>query len=147
MSWIQALVACLDVERGATLAKTLEECSLEPVLASNVEEVRIILLQRPVHLVFCEDNLPEGGFREVLRLVKATRPDAQVVVSSLLGAWEEYLEAMHLGAFDFVPPPYRGDEIVSIVYRVCQNYCLKKKDNTLFYVQFGELPQGGKAIA
>jgi DNA-binding NtrC family response regulator len=98
-------------------------------------------------MVFCEDNLPEGGSREVLRLVRATRPDAQVIVSSLLGAWEEYLEAMHLGAFDFVAPPYRGDEIVSRLYRVCQDFCLKQKDRTLFCVQFGELPQGGKAVA
>jgi hypothetical protein len=36
---------------------------------SNVEETR--------HVVFCEDNLPDGGFREIHCLVKANRPEIQ----------------------------------------------------------------------
>jgi hypothetical protein len=42
----------------------LEEYGLEPMIASNVEETRQILERRPMHVVFCEDKLPDGGFRE-----------------------------------------------------------------------------------
>ena len=135
MSWIQVLVASSNGERRATLTKILGECSLEPVFASNVEEVRTILVQSSVDLVFCEDNLPEGDFREVLRLAKATRPEAQVVVSSLLGEWEEYLEAMQLGAFDYVAPPYRDTEILSIVNSVCHGRGVTQKEGTPFHTQ------------
>jgi len=147
MSSIQVLVASSDVERRATLAKILGECGLEPVFASNLEEVRIVLLQSSVHLVFCEDNLPEGDFREILRLAKATRPEAQVVVSSFLGGWDEYLEAMRLGAFDFIAPPYRSAEILSIVKVVYQDYCVKQKKERRYYIQAGELSQDDKATA
>jgi DNA-binding NtrC family response regulator len=122
------LVASSDVERRATLAKILEECNLEAVLASSVEEVRIALTKGSVHLLFCEDNLPEGDFREVLRVAKAIRPEAQVVVASLLGGWGMYLEAMQLGAFDFIAPPYRDAAVRSIVNGVYLGYCLKNKE-------------------
>jgi len=140
MSWIQALVASADVERRATLEKILGECGLDTVLASNTEEVRIILLQEPIHLVFCEDNLPEGDFRAILRLAKATRPDAHVVVSSLLGEWDAYLEAMQLGAFDFIAPPYRGPEILSIVNSVCPDYLVKQTQGE------DPLPHSGRSV-
>src|SRR5258707_1428876 len=105
MNLIQVLVVGSAVGKRKALVDILEECGLEPVIASNLGEVRNILGRRPIHVVFCEDNLPDGGFREILRLVKANRPEVQVVLSSMLGDVDEYIEAMNLGAFDFVAPP------------------------------------------
>jgi DNA-binding NtrC family response regulator len=147
VSFIQVLVVGSDVENRTALVDILEECGLDPVIASNVEETGNILARRPAHVVFCEDNLSDGSFREILRLVKATRPEIQVVVSSKLGDVEEYIEAMNLGAFDFIAPPYRDTDVVSVVDSACDRYRLKRKDESFLYVQTGELPQGGGSVA
>ena len=63
----------------------LEEYGLEPMIAANVEEARQILERMLMQVVFSEDRLLDGGFREILCLVKANRPEVQVVVSSMLG--------------------------------------------------------------
>lgn len=147
MSFIQVLVVGSDVGNRSALVDILEECGLEPVIASNVKETGNILARRPTHVVFCEDNLPDGSFREILRLVKATRPESQVVVSSKLGGVDEYIEAMNLGAFDFIVPPYRDADVVSVIDSACDRYRLKRKDESFLYIQPGEFPQGGGSMA
>src|SRR5882724_11701946 len=147
VSFIQVLVVGSDVGNRTALVDILEECGLEPVIASNVKETSNILARRPTHVVFCEDNLPDGSFREILRLVKATRPESQVVVSSKLGGVDEYIEAMNLGAFDFIVPPYRDADVVSVIDSACDRYRLKRKDESFLYIQAGESPPGGGSMA
>jgi DNA-binding NtrC family response regulator len=147
VSFIQVLVVGSDVGNRTALVNILEECGLEPVIASNVEEAGNILARRPTHVVFCEDNLPDGSFREILRLVRATRPDSQVVVSSKLGDVDQYIEAMILGAFDFIAPPYRDADVISVIDSACDRYRLKRKDESFLYIQTGESPAGGGSMA
>jgi DNA-binding NtrC family response regulator len=144
---IQVLVTGCDAGKRTALLSMLEEYGLEPMIASNVEETRQVLGRRPMHVVFCEDKLPDGGFREVLCLVKASRPEIQVVLSSMLGDVHEYIEAMNLGAFDFVAPPYRSSEIVSIVDGAYRRYRLRRKDEAGLFDQTEELCKAGKSVA
>jgi DNA-binding NtrC family response regulator len=101
---IPVLVTGCDAGKRTALLNMLEEYGLQPMIASNVEETRQILERRPMHVVFGA-RLPDGGFREILRLVKANRPEVQVVVSSMLGAVHKYIEAMNLGALTSSPLP------------------------------------------
>ena len=89
-------------------------------------------------MVFCEDKLPDGSFREILCLVKANRPEVQVVLSSMLGDVHEYIEAMNLGTFDFIAPPYRSSEVISVVDGAYRRYQLKRKDEAGFFDQTEE---------
>ena len=139
MNPIQVLVTGCDAGKRTALLNILEEYGLEPMIASNVEETRQILERRPMHVVFCEDRLPDGGFREILCLVKANRPEVQVVVSSMLGDVHEYSEAMNLGAFDFIAHPYRSSEIISVVHGAYRRYRLKRKDEGVLCHQTEEL--------
>ena len=105
----------------------LEEYGLEPMIAANVEETRQILERMLMQVVFSEDRLLDGGFREIVCLVKANRPEVQVVVSSMLEDVHEYIEAMSLGAFDFIAPRYRSSEIISVVHGAYRRYRLNGK--------------------
>jgi DNA-binding NtrC family response regulator len=75
-----------------------------------MNEARMICAQQPLHLVFCEGGLPGGVFREVLRNPKSTGSGVPLVVCSLLGELDEYLEAMQLGRFDLIAHPYRRND-------------------------------------
>jgi len=115
MSQLQVLMACSDLECRIALGDILAQCGIEPARATNSVEVRTVLTRWPVNLVFCEAALPGGGFREVLRLTKATGGGIPLVVCSRLGDWDEYLKAMQFGVFDFIARPYRRAEVESIV--------------------------------
>jgi DNA-binding NtrC family response regulator len=147
MSWLQVLVACSNPERRSTLVDILAQLGLEPVVAADMDEVRAIFAQSPLHLVFCEDGLPEGGFRELLRLAKANGSEVAVVVCSLLGELDRYLEAMQLGAFDFIAPPYCRGEVEFIVNSVRKNYLLKRMGGTHPHMQAGAACRENEAAA
>ena len=60
-------------------------------------------------------------------------------MSSMLGGVHEYIEAMNLGAFDFIAFPYRSSEIISVVHGAYRRYRLKRKDEGVLYHQTEEL--------
>jgi len=125
------LVACNDCESRCALASILEDLGLDLVFASSVDQARAILLGRPIRLVFCEDALPDGSFRDVLHTLKLAGSRVPLVVCSLLGEMDEYLEAMESGAFDFISPPFRPTELESIVNSILHEYSPKNKKRPL----------------
>ena len=71
-------------------------------------------------MVFCEGRLRDGSFRDLLRAAEVAEARLPVVVASRLAETDEYLEAMRLGAFDFVARPYLQSEVESIVHRALE---------------------------
>ena len=112
-SRLRVLVVSSDSENGRKLGTILSECGLDPVPASTLEEAQALLAKRDALLVFCDAELANGTFHEVLRLAEAVR--IPVVVASRVHETLQYLEAMRLGAFDFIALPYRRSEVEHIV--------------------------------
>jgi len=125
------LVACNDYESRCTLASILADFGLDPVFASSVDQARAILLGQPIRLVLCEDTLPDGSFRDVLHTLRLAGSGVPLVVCSLLGEIDEYLEAMESGAFDFIAPPFRPTELESIVNSALNEYPPESKKRPL----------------
>jgi len=147
MSQPQVLVANSDGARRDALAGILVQCGLRPLIANNMREVCALLAQHPVDAVFCEDCLPQGGFRQVLELTKATRSRVPLVVCSRLGELDQYLEAMHLGAFDFIVAPFRRDEVVFIINALRRSHLPKGAGGSPSYPQGGAVVQDVRVVA
>jgi len=111
----KVLLACTDPESRQTLNSLLGQCGVQTVVSSSVRESRRILARGGVAMVFCEARLADGSFREVLRQAGSTSQRVPVVVASRLDDTNQYLEAMRLGAFDFIACPYRRSEVEWIV--------------------------------
>jgi DNA-binding NtrC family response regulator len=112
-SRLRVLVTSSDPDNSRKLGSILSECGLDPVLTSTLEDSQSLLAKRDISLVFCDAQLADGTFRELLRLTEAAR--IPVVVASRVHETPQYLEAMRLGAFDFIAPPYRRSEVEHIV--------------------------------
>ncbi len=71
--------------------------------------------------VFIQD-LRMGGLdgMELLERVKAIDPDLPVIVITAYSTWNTAVEAMRLGAFDYLKKPFDTDHIRSIVQRAIQ---------------------------
>ena len=116
MSRMRVLVALADPASQRALSNVLPLHDAEPVFASTMREARDVLASGPVALVVCEDCLIDGSYRDLLPVAQAARGDVPVVVTSRTDNPEEYLEAMKLGAFDFVAAPFSRTELDRIVH-------------------------------
>lgn len=115
MGRLQILVACSDPESRQALLGVLVQCGLEPVFFSTVREARAFLSRQRVPLVVCAANLIDGTFRDILHLAEESEVKFPVVVASRRDDTDEYLEAMQLGAYDFIACPFRQSEVEWIV--------------------------------
>lgn len=112
---LKVLVACSDRESQQLLFALLSSCGLEPVFSSTLQEARAILSRQVIPLVVCAADLADGSFREMLRTREVAELKIPVVVASRRDDAAEYMEAMQLGAFDFIARPYRQSELQWIV--------------------------------
>ncbi len=110
------LVACSDASDREVLLTMLSTPNLTIETASDVTGAQKAL-SPDTALVFCEDRLSGGGYRELLRSIEQAGLQVPLVVSSATGGPEQYLEAMELGAHDYITPPYRSQVIESILLR------------------------------
>lgn len=111
----RVLIALATPEARTAISRALPTSGLDPVFTSSVRELRSILSQESVDVVICEDRLNDGDYRDVLNVMASRLRRVPVVVASHVDDTREYLEAMKLGAFDFIAAPYRRAEVEWII--------------------------------
>ncbi len=111
------LVASSDPEHQRAFGRLLEQCGLEPMYVTTVRAAAETFNRHRVALAFCADALPDGTFRDILDVARRAGAGVPVVIASRLDDTSEYVEAMSLGAFDFIASPFRRAEVEWIVNR------------------------------
>jgi FixJ family two-component response regulator len=113
-------ILIVDDERNIrlTLSQTLESLDVETDTASNGAEALTKLKEKEFGLVLLDLHMPGVQGMEVLRQLREIRPDIRVIIITAYGTVGLAVEAMRLGAVDFVQKPCIPDEIREIVVRV-----------------------------
>jgi DNA-binding NtrC family response regulator len=107
----QIVVVSSDMENRRYLATILTGLGLDPICTSTVGECREILGTENVALVFCDQDLIDGGFRDVLAASHSTRRQPSVVLTGQLRNPDEYHAALDFGAFGVTATPYHPTDV------------------------------------
>ncbi|MGJ8637818.1 MAG: sigma-54-dependent transcriptional regulator [Opitutaceae bacterium] len=113
----------LVLEDEAFLARQvmreLFSIGLKPVLAKNLAEARELMSQSSFDLAFFDIHLPDGRSIELLAESEITK-QTFVVMMTAEGTLDIAIEAMRLGAVDFLCKPFDLQEITFAVKRVAE---------------------------
>jgi len=101
-----------------TLSQALETLGAEIDTAANGEEALAKLKGREFGLILLDIRMPGMDGMEVLRLVREIRPDIRIIMITAYGTIESAVEALKLGAVDFLQKPFDPEEIRELVSRV-----------------------------
>jgi len=93
-------------------------------LASNGKEGLHLFKQEAIDLVITDVVMPKMGGLELLEAVKGLRPETEVIVISAQGTIEKAVQAMKLGAFDFIEKPINPRVISLLVERALEKQTL-----------------------
>jgi DNA-binding response OmpR family regulator len=110
-----------------TLSRALEVLGIETASALNGEEALAQLKEREFGLILLDLKMPGMDGMEVLRLVREIRPDIRIIIITAYGTVESAVEAMKLGAVDFIQKPFSPEEIRELVSRVMDREKLDEK--------------------
>lgn len=75
------------------------------------------LKQGSFHIVLLDLKLPDGDGIEALRKIREEQPDIVVIIITGYASVASAVEAMKLGAYDYMPKPFTPDEIRAIIRR------------------------------
>ena len=87
--------------------------------------------ENPYDVVILDIMMPSIDGLEVLRRVKETHPNVDVIMITGLSQVDTAVQAMKLGAFDYISKPFEPDELTLVVFRALERRRLLQENFTL----------------
>lgn len=97
------------------LSKVLAKEGMRTVAASSGREALDVLRRQPIDVMITDLRMPGMGGDDLLKAVKAITPEVEVIMMTAYGSVETAVEAMKLGAYDFIQKPPKRAAIVATV--------------------------------
>ncbi len=109
----------------------LETEGYEVTSAYNGEEGIDALRSDIFDLVITDIKMPGVSGFEVLKKAKELSPDTIVIMITAFGTTEDAIEAMKLGAYDYIHKPFKNDEIKIVISKALEKRRLKREIDLL----------------
>ena len=72
----------------------------------------------PADIVILDNNMPEMNGLVFLRELNRSFPSVNVIMVTAYGGVESYLEAMNLGAFEYLNKPVKFEELKAVMEKI-----------------------------
>jgi putative nucleotidyltransferase with HDIG domain len=116
-------ILIVDDEREITeILSDLLSVNLDCETAGSAEEALAYLRQGEFRLVISDITMPGMSGLEMVPHVKQISPDTVVIMISGLQTVESAIEAMRLGAFDYVMKPFDLRQVEAVVKRALEHH-------------------------
>jgi DNA-binding NtrC family response regulator len=114
------LVVDDDEDARAALAKILAAEGFQAVAAADGEAAIARVASEPPAVVLLDQIMPGLDGIETLRRLKAIAPEVQVIMVTGYGDTSSAVQAMKLGAYDYLTKPLQTDHILIAVRRAAE---------------------------
>ena len=117
-----ATILVVDDEENARegLSKILSKEGYSVDMAANGKEAIEILRRQSFDLVITDMRMPLMDGFEVLREIKKMNENIGVIMITAYGEVESYLEAINMGAFEYINKPVRVNELKRVITKVLE---------------------------
>lgn len=120
----------------------LADCGYDVDVESNGESGLAQLKEKDYALVFADVRMPKMDGMEFLRRAKHLNPDLDIIMMTGYATVDIAVEAMKLGARDFVTKPFNLDHIKLVAARATERRILKKQAEEVEYYKKISLTDG-----
>ena len=110
------------------LAILLTKEGHEVVTAKNGADAIKAVQAEIFDLVITDVKMPGADGMEVLKSVKEISPETVVIMITAFATTETAVEAMKIGAYDYITKPFKVDELKLIIYNSLEKRYLRKEN-------------------
>jgi two-component system response regulator PilR (NtrC family) len=116
-------ILVVDDEEGVKdlLCIMLRRCGYETEGALSGEEALENFRKRPADVVLQDVRMPGMDGIQLLRSLKEIDPDVLVIIMTAFSTWSTAVEAMRLGAYNYIKKPFDNDAIRDMVGRALEH--------------------------
>jgi len=107
-----------------TLGRALRDDGHEVITASNAKDAQRLLSERSIDLLVIDFLMPDRTGLDVIRDLAANTPESErpaVVMMTAHGSIESAVEAMKLGARDYLQKPFEVEELLVLARRALED--------------------------
>ena len=120
-----------EMDLATSCQRLLDNNGYRTAIATSGEEALASVRDEEPHLVLTDLKMPGMGGMTLLRQLKADHPSVEVVMMTAYSTIEDAVEAMRLGAVDFVPKPFTPDHLSIVVEKVLEDRSLREENRSL----------------
>ena len=124
-------ILVVDDERNLreSLSEALTQVGYQVLTAANGREGYAILQQQELDLLLCDWRMPEMDGAALLKLLRdeGRLIDLPTLVITAHGTSNNAIDAIQLGAYDFVTKPFDLDDVLATIRRVLDHSALQKE--------------------
>lgn len=113
------------------LTETFKRMKIEVTCAETGEKALRILQDNAFDMVMTDMRLPDLSGIDILRRAKEDNPKAIIIIITAFGSIENTVEAMHLGAFNYLQKPFSVEVIESVIVKANEHISLVEENNYL----------------
>jgi len=128
-------VLVVDDEAGIRnlLQRTLEDAGYSVVTAASGQEALDKMSEMNIELALLDIKMPGMSGMEVLRQVTINWPDTCVIMVTAIGDAQTAVEAMKLGAYDYITKPFDPNDVVPAIQKAFQQRDVRREEGQRRY--------------
>jgi DNA-binding NtrC family response regulator len=131
---VNILIVASRLENKDRLLSVLDGLPVTTFAVPKIEPAIEVLSSSPIDLIFCEERVTDGFYRELLSAVHRHNLMIRFVLILCTGNWEECIEAMRLGVTDVLQCPLEPSDINLTLVRTMRD---KNYANSAFHESLG----------
>ncbi len=140
MSKANLLIVEDNVDLCETLADVFRKVDYNVQTAFSAREAEKVLRRDLIDLVLLDLKLPDASGLEVLTKIKEIDPDILVIMITAITNAQPAVEAMKMGAYDYLMKPFELDEVKLVVNKALETQTLKREVSRYRRMQKGSYP-------
>ena len=129
-----------DEKNKRTIMKQCLKDEYETDTAINGEEALEILEKKKYDLIFLDINMPKLDGMQVLELINKKHINIIVIMMTAYGTIERAVEAMKMGAIDFINKPFTAEDIRETARKAFEREALNEENVNTYedYLEFSK---------
>jgi two-component system response regulator PilR (NtrC family) len=125
---IRILVVDDELSMREFLSILLEREGYDVTVAGSAEEALRMMESALFDLVLSDVNMPGLNGIDLLARIKEKSPETAVLMLTAFSAADQAVEAMKLGAYDYVCKPFKNEEIKQLIKNALEKQGLKREN-------------------
>lgn len=131
MNGTRLLIVDDENDLATLLVKRLSRQGYEAHSAETAEDALALLKKQLFHIAIYDIRLPKMDGISLLKETKKIAPETEIIMLTGHGTIETAIEAMKLGAFDYLTKPYNLSELELTIKKAEENKRLKAKNDSM----------------
>jgi DNA-binding NtrC family response regulator len=125
------LLADDDTALRRVIQFKLKKKGYNVVAVGDGEQALTELLDGTFDLVLSDMKMPKLNGLELMRQIKGTQPDVEVILMTAFAAVPQAVEAVKLGAFDYLTKPFDDDQLFAAIDKALKFRRLEQENRSL----------------